>query len=188
MLTGYEAGLHGQAGPANGVEGFSEPRQTPKLSPGGRRRRGHSNTPFVATISQGRLFFVDALRVAAVAFVIAHHAAQAYGPAGGFWPVHDQAQKDWFEPFHAANAALERTMGSLAATPENAETVTNPWMSVRIFPEADKRVWGEAVQVGLRLSADRIALGRAPALLLVADFLSSRSISTKARRPAVMCR
>src|SRR5579864_1049596 len=65
-----------------------------------------SNTPSVTAISQGRLFFVDALRVAAVAFVIAHHAAQAYGPTGGFWPVHDQAQNDWFGPFYTANAAF----------------------------------------------------------------------------------
>ena len=34
-----------------------------------------------------RLVFIDALRVAAIAFVIIHHAAQAYGPTGGFWPV-----------------------------------------------------------------------------------------------------
>lgn len=39
-----------------------------------------------------RLVFIDALRVAAIVFVIIHHAAQAYGPTGGFWPVHDRAQ------------------------------------------------------------------------------------------------
>ncbi len=53
-----------------------------------------------------RLIFIDALRVAAVALVIVHHAAQAYGPTGGFWPVHDKAQSAWFTPFYTANAAF----------------------------------------------------------------------------------
>src|SRR5262249_2482724 len=52
---------------------------------------------------ENRLFFIDALRVAAIVFVIIHHAAQAYGPTGGFWPVHDRAQSDWFTPFYTAN-------------------------------------------------------------------------------------
>jgi surface polysaccharide O-acyltransferase-like enzyme len=53
-----------------------------------------------------RLVFIDALRVAAIVFVIIHHAAQAYGPTGGFWPVHDRAHSDWFTPFYTANAAF----------------------------------------------------------------------------------
>ena len=53
-----------------------------------------------------RLIFIDGLRVAAVALVIVHHAAQAYGPTGGFWPVHDTAQSGWFTPFYTANAAF----------------------------------------------------------------------------------
>src|SRR5215475_13669662 len=53
-----------------------------------------------------RLIFIDALRVAAIVFVIVHHAAQAYGPTGGFWPVHDRAQSGWFAPFYTANAAF----------------------------------------------------------------------------------
>ena len=40
-----------------------------------------------------RLVFIDALRVAAIVFVIVHHAAQAYGPTGGFWPVHALAKR-----------------------------------------------------------------------------------------------
>jgi glucans biosynthesis protein C len=54
----------------------------------------------------GRLIFIDALRVAIVAFVVVHHAAQAYGPTGGFWPVHDHAQSDWVNPFYTVNAAF----------------------------------------------------------------------------------
>jgi glucan biosynthesis protein C len=53
-----------------------------------------------------RLVSIDALRVAAITFVIIHHAAQAYGPTGGFWPVHDRAQSDWFTPFYTANASF----------------------------------------------------------------------------------
>ncbi len=62
-----------------------------------------------AVISRGRterLIFVDALRVAIVMFVIVHHAAQAYGPTGGMWPLHDEAQSDWFRPFYTVNAAF----------------------------------------------------------------------------------
>lgn len=46
------------------------------------------------------------LRVALIAMVIVHHAAQAYGPTGGFWPVTDEAQSDWFRPFYSINAAV----------------------------------------------------------------------------------
>ncbi|MGY3546420.1 glucan biosynthesis protein C [Bradyrhizobium sp. USDA 4472] len=56
--------------------------------------------------AEKRLVFIDALRVAAIIFVIVHHAGQAYGPTGGFWPVHDRAQSDWFTPFYTANAAF----------------------------------------------------------------------------------
>ncbi|HEX6760180.1 MAG TPA: hypothetical protein VF086_17500 [Propionibacteriaceae bacterium] len=41
------------------------------------------------TDSQERLVFGDVLRVAVIVMVIAHHAAQAYGPTGGTWPVTD---------------------------------------------------------------------------------------------------
>jgi len=62
-----------------------------------------------------RLIFIDALRVAIVAFVIVHHAAQAYGPTGGFWPVHDHAQSHWFTPFYTANAAFGMALLFLVA-------------------------------------------------------------------------
>jgi hypothetical protein len=35
----------------------------------------------------GRLFYLDNLRVALTALVIAHHAGQAYGLTGGWWPI-----------------------------------------------------------------------------------------------------
>jgi peptidoglycan/LPS O-acetylase OafA/YrhL len=53
-----------------------------------------------------RLNFIDALRVTIVAFVIVHHAAMAYGPHRGYWPMHDDgAQSDWFLPFYIVNSA-----------------------------------------------------------------------------------
>ncbi len=60
----------------------------------------------VAGDEPGRIVFLDALRVAIVAMVIVHHAAQAYGPTGGTWPVEDPATTDWFLPFYTVNAAV----------------------------------------------------------------------------------
>src|SRR5512133_4101285 len=48
--------------------------------------------------SQPRMVFVDVLRVAVIVMVIVHHAAQAYGPTGGTWPVTDPRPSDWFRP------------------------------------------------------------------------------------------
>jgi fucose 4-O-acetylase-like acetyltransferase len=45
-------------------------------------------------------------RDAYIVFVIIHHAAQAYGPTGGAWPVHDRAHSDWFRPFYLVNSAF----------------------------------------------------------------------------------
>ena len=56
--------------------------------------------------SRERLVFLDALRVAIIVMVIVHHAAQAYGPTGGAWPVTDAAQSDWFRPFYTVNAGV----------------------------------------------------------------------------------
>jgi peptidoglycan/LPS O-acetylase OafA/YrhL len=54
----------------------------------------------------GRLIFIDVLRVAVIALVIAHHAAQPYGPTGGDWPVEDPGNIDWLGSFFAVNAAF----------------------------------------------------------------------------------
>jgi glucans biosynthesis protein C len=52
------------------------------------------------------MVFVDVLRVAVIVIVIVHHAAQAYGPTGGTWPVTDPHSSDWFRPFYTVNAAI----------------------------------------------------------------------------------
>jgi peptidoglycan/LPS O-acetylase OafA/YrhL len=62
--------------------------------------------PSVPRVEGERLIFPDVLRVAIVAMVIVHHAAQAYGPTGGVWPVEDEVTSDWFLPFYTANAAV----------------------------------------------------------------------------------
>jgi glucans biosynthesis protein C len=66
---------------------------------------GHA-TPVGSQARTERLIFVDVLRVSIVVFVIIHHAAQAYGPTGGAWPVHDRAHSDWFRPFYLVNSAF----------------------------------------------------------------------------------
>ena len=53
-----------------------------------------------------RLHFVQWLRVWLIALVVAHHAAQPYGPTGGEWPVDDPAETAWLGPFFAVNAAF----------------------------------------------------------------------------------
>lgn len=58
------------------------------------------------TATFGRVVFLDVLRVLIISMVIIHHAAQAYGPTGGFWPVKDTATSDWFRPFYTVNAAV----------------------------------------------------------------------------------
>ena len=54
-----------------------------------------------------RLYFVQWLRVFLIALVIAHHAAQPYGPTGGSWPVSDPVTgAAWLGPFFGVNAAF----------------------------------------------------------------------------------
>ena len=65
-----------------------------------------NSRPNVSLGRTQRITYLDGLRVTMIVFVIVHHAAQAYGPTGGFWPVHDRAQSAWFLPFYTANAAF----------------------------------------------------------------------------------
>lgn len=52
-----------------------------------------------------RIYFVQWLRVFLISLVVAHHAAQPYGPTGGEWPVDDPASTGWLGPFFGLNAA-----------------------------------------------------------------------------------
>jgi glucan biosynthesis protein C len=53
-----------------------------------------------------RLAFLDNLKVALTALVIAHHAGQAYGPTGGSWPIFSPERSAVLGPFFGVNAAF----------------------------------------------------------------------------------
>ncbi|MCP3973636.1 MAG: acyltransferase [bacterium] len=55
---------------------------------------------------RGRMVFVDALRVIVIGWVIAHHAAQPYGPTGGDWPIEDPGNLEWLRPLYPLGAAF----------------------------------------------------------------------------------
>jgi fucose 4-O-acetylase-like acetyltransferase len=52
-----------------------------------------------------RIHFVQWIRVFLISLVVAHHAAQPYGPTGGEWPVDDPVNTAWLGPFFGLNAA-----------------------------------------------------------------------------------
>ncbi|MBE9139200.1 acyltransferase family protein [Nodosilinea sp. LEGE 07088] len=53
-----------------------------------------------------RLVFMDNLRVFLTLLVVAHHAAQPYGPTGGNWPIANPERAAILGPFFAVNAAF----------------------------------------------------------------------------------
>ncbi len=53
-----------------------------------------------------RLYFLDNLRVVCMMVVIAHHAGQAYGPTGGFWPVMEVDRAAILGPFFMVNRSF----------------------------------------------------------------------------------
>lgn len=53
-----------------------------------------------------RLVFVDNLRVLLTVLVVAHHAAQPYGPTGGEWPIFNSERAAILGSFFAVNAAF----------------------------------------------------------------------------------
>jgi len=53
-----------------------------------------------------RLAFIDNVRIFVITLVIAHHAAQAYGPTGGTWPIMNSVRTFLLEPFFWVNAAF----------------------------------------------------------------------------------
>lgn len=52
------------------------------------------------------LHSIDWLRVGVISLVVAHHAAQAYGPTGGAWPVFEPERSALLGPFFSVNAAF----------------------------------------------------------------------------------
>ena len=53
-----------------------------------------------------RLPYIDWLRVLVISLVVAHHAAQAYGPTGGAWPVSEPERTALLGPFFPVNAGF----------------------------------------------------------------------------------
>ena len=52
------------------------------------------------------LFFVDNIRIALIALVIAHHAGQAYGPTGGFWYFENPYRASILSAFFVVNRSF----------------------------------------------------------------------------------
>lgn len=53
-----------------------------------------------------RLVYIDNLRTFLTLLVVAHHAAQPYGPTGGEWPIFNPERAAILGPFFAVNAAF----------------------------------------------------------------------------------
>ncbi|MFY8127934.1 MAG: acyltransferase [Chitinophagaceae bacterium] len=56
-------------------------------------------------MSNHRIVYIDNIKVFLTCLVIAHHAAQAYGPTGGAWPILDNNTSNWFRHFFFINAS-----------------------------------------------------------------------------------
>jgi hypothetical protein len=64
------------------------------------------SAPAQTPTRRSRLDYLDALKVALTALVIAHHVGQAYGPTGGLWPVSNPEQASILGSFFAVNASF----------------------------------------------------------------------------------
>jgi surface polysaccharide O-acyltransferase-like enzyme len=53
-----------------------------------------------------RFAYLDALKVALIVLVIAHHAGQSFGPTGGAWPVYNDERAPILDKFFTVNAAF----------------------------------------------------------------------------------
>lgn len=58
--------------------------------------------------SGSRLNYLDNLKVCLIILVIVHHAGQAYGPTGGFWPIKSSLHENmaWLGSFFRVNASF----------------------------------------------------------------------------------
>jgi len=53
-----------------------------------------------------KFFFIDNLRIALIALVVAHHAGQAYGPTGGFWFIENPDRASILGAFFTVNRSF----------------------------------------------------------------------------------
>jgi fucose 4-O-acetylase-like acetyltransferase len=56
--------------------------------------------------AKSRMVYLDKLKVGLTILVIAHHAAQAYGPTGGQWPIFSPERSALLGPFFTVNASF----------------------------------------------------------------------------------
>jgi fucose 4-O-acetylase-like acetyltransferase len=56
--------------------------------------------------SKSRIAYMDQIKVFLTCLVVAHHAAQAYGPTGGVWVVNDGAKAVWLRHLFFINASF----------------------------------------------------------------------------------
>jgi glucans biosynthesis protein C len=57
-------------------------------------------------MNKERVVYMDNIKIFLTCLVVAHHAAQAYGPTGGVWPVEDAAKIPVLKNFFFINAAF----------------------------------------------------------------------------------
>lgn len=55
---------------------------------------------------KARIAYIDQIKLFLTCLVVAHHAAQAYGPTGGVWVVADKSRAAWMGPFFFINASF----------------------------------------------------------------------------------
>ena len=65
--------------------------------------------------SNNHLAFFDNLKVLLISAVIVHHAGQAYGPTGGWWPIQEQAHAEILGPFFMVNRSFGMSLFFLIA-------------------------------------------------------------------------
>lgn len=56
-------------------------------------------------MQKNRIAYIDQIKVFLTCLVVAHHAAQAYGPTGGVWVISDKAKASWLQDFFFINAS-----------------------------------------------------------------------------------
>ncbi len=57
-------------------------------------------------LTSNRMAYFDNLRVLLIAMVIVHHAGQAYGPIGAWWPVQEPTRAEILAPFFMVNRSF----------------------------------------------------------------------------------
>jgi len=79
---------------------------TTLMAPGAKATRDGVDATTKTPPHPRRLEYLDALKVALIVLVIAHHAGQAFGPTGGAWPIYNDERAPILDKFFTINAAF----------------------------------------------------------------------------------